>query len=1846
MDQINEEHYDNYKSVTVALKLTVNGLQDFVHGHFQRLHQNIYRKCSVGQCKVNCSRRYGNEFSRWCSTCQTWKMELKQFNRNKKHWNNIKWNTLDTIDFPISYEEVAKVFVQDFSHVRQGVLKDISAVMSLCRNLRIFNCIISDNLIANIQRSRNNCFAHNYNLELHDVEKSQCFNYFIALLKIPDIACTQSSKAALHLLEEMKTSQKIPEKILRKPSVQYTIAIIQNAERGETFDTAMAKQSSYEYLDNEQLDIRNLLAKFLRILLLLTTIALWTCIIMYGLLSENTIPVKGCLSVRFGEYWKSDLDFDLYVQEKSKESIIERSWIRQEIQTHNDPERRGILMSADMGFGKSTIVSNIVCAESKSIWYSLRQHTLVYHMCRYDLILSSKPEVFVRNLAGAIVRAIPEIGNAILSDDMALDFLYGKCAIDPVACLEFSILNKLNQLCDNRKYLIIIDAIDECETSGGIDLVGLLYKKISFFPRNFQFIITSRNIERLIYKFKELTHIDLQEYEQNNLQDIRLYLENVNHLTNEDVVKLTEISGRNFLQVKLYLHYCKNLSIDVCDSIPDSLEKIYMLNFERVFGEKGDLFEEFISVFEVLCSLQSQIDESKLFDVAGLSKEIKRKASRILGNELRHFIKISNGYISFQHKSIIDFLTDKSRKHLNFYVDSQNGHKLFAKYLLNGLNVSKMDNLIETVYHAAKAREPHYENILLEFVRELNSEKIVSNFTYLNLAAKDVNCYKTLKLFIKLVIPNKLQTPDQRFTANHSWIKNVLSEAAFIAAQYGNEKSLFALLDHGSDIMFTLHSSVPFYIMGERERAMCQYELFCGYNMLHIAAQRGYIKIVKELLRRNLTLLYQHNTMKLCAFQLAAENGHVHVLQIFLNINSSLADSHSLYLASKNGHTKAVALLLNYVEEKCLPCTVNITGRPSILTDKEQEDGQLLVHFVFNMSEIPVLKSVYDFRLLTCDTPLNIAVRNGHIKIVKILAKKSPETVNCSVYDGSTPLFTAVKYNQNEIFKYLYDTSDLSHKCRGISVDQTKLGVFEKNIFNSKKCPYNAGMEHLLAIYDNLQLIEYVFQKHYRNWETFDKEGCTPLHYAFCHGSYKFINFFVFEKMLPLDLLSRSVNGSTPFHLAAHCQSFVLHQYLQKMNETYLPIIPDVVDNQGHSIVQYGLNKSLSTDDLVKIDRLGRDDFTFSLFVVVIKFHHNLLHTDKSKNNFLHYASKAGNYWAFSLIRDSKIFKEKMHLLLMQRNQQNRTPLEVAFDTLPRRKSFEAIRIPDNCSLTDVFFVSCKANFSVLLSPHEYFILTLFQYFYKMENFSGVNISELLEISINKSRIYPILIMNVYAERQVMHIMERSTEIPFLLSMSNSLYITELLLNTDNALRCDGKKSALHEIVQNDRNIQWTFCSHILNPLFKKYSAKYLDECFDDQGYNLLHRSIMGAHLMTIQFFVERGMNLWQVSKDNKTALEIYIYNSPYTDNGITPSYYTRGSRLHTIRYVSSIRNQDVSFDYSHLISFDGITKFLLYTDENKKQLVISLLCDSKSQEFGLVHIAAAKGLFTFLKTVEETYGLDYLRCEDKFGITPMYIANIYNQKRIVHWLRKLKFKLKRPKTSSENVLLFHMIDNYKPLKEHDWTCLLRYRYIYTRIIQNQIIKCILKNRHLPIHHSWKFKKATYFALRKLIYLMNHATVFSTMGTEVDNLHFKLKSEMGYLTSKVQTTMHNLRLSVNKKHICFKTVQNKAYYLMRKLMLFGADDEDFYYVKLLTSVKKKMNSHIKNTPVMISDLFYDVYGTRYRHFSKLKMRSSLHHLWLKESQIRFTDDFQIFLKFKNVNNRKLYKFLEFSTICI
>jgi hypothetical protein len=81
---------------------------------------------------------------------------------------------IDVVDFVHqtvdSYGSMAAVFVRDPHSVGQGIFQDLGAIMSLFNNMTSFT--IDSNIIADVQRTRNLHFAHNYKATLHRIESA------------------------------------------------------------------------------------------------------------------------------------------------------------------------------------------------------------------------------------------------------------------------------------------------------------------------------------------------------------------------------------------------------------------------------------------------------------------------------------------------------------------------------------------------------------------------------------------------------------------------------------------------------------------------------------------------------------------------------------------------------------------------------------------------------------------------------------------------------------------------------------------------------------------------------------------------------------------------------------------------------------------------------------------------------------------------------------------------------------------------------------------------------------------------------------------------------------------------------------------------------------------------------------------------------------------------------------------------------------------------------------------------------------------------------------------------------------------------------------------------------------------------------------------------------------------------------------------------------------------------------------------------------------------------------------------------------------------------------------------
>lgn len=147
---------------------------------------------------------------------------------------------------------------------------------------------------------------------------------------------------------------------------------------------------------------------------------------------------------------------------------ITRDWLQGVLEEQLFLSQKGIHLVSDPGHGKTSIISQLVCAKPSSLWYKLRNTVIFYHICRFDRSSTQNPAMFITNFAEVITAYFPVIGNFLLFDKMVQNFIAGiQCSEDPIECFEYVILRPLLKHIDelpSKKYTIVIDALDECQT--------------------------------------------------------------------------------------------------------------------------------------------------------------------------------------------------------------------------------------------------------------------------------------------------------------------------------------------------------------------------------------------------------------------------------------------------------------------------------------------------------------------------------------------------------------------------------------------------------------------------------------------------------------------------------------------------------------------------------------------------------------------------------------------------------------------------------------------------------------------------------------------------------------------------------------------------------------------------------------------------------------------------------------------------------------------------------------------------------------------------------------------------------------------------------------------------------------------------------------------------------------------------------------------------------------------------------------------------------------------------------------------------------------------------------------
>ncbi|XP_028407754.1 ankyrin repeat domain-containing protein 50-like [Dendronephthya gigantea] len=188
-------------------------------------------------------------------------------------------------------------------------------------------------------------------------------------------------------------------------------------------------------------------------------------------------------------------------------------------------ESRGVLLVADPGWGKSTIMRQLINSPSSSA--VIHNNIIGYHFCKFNDDRTRDGGRFVQNLARSIARKIPKLQGIVVNDD--------DCKHVPLECFQDAIIKPLKKLDDTERRFnsyILIDALDEClEKDNGHRsiLKTILYEMTSItsgLPSWVKLIVSSRKQGLgLKNKFPSFQNFELFVDDNRNEQDLRMYAE-------------------------------------------------------------------------------------------------------------------------------------------------------------------------------------------------------------------------------------------------------------------------------------------------------------------------------------------------------------------------------------------------------------------------------------------------------------------------------------------------------------------------------------------------------------------------------------------------------------------------------------------------------------------------------------------------------------------------------------------------------------------------------------------------------------------------------------------------------------------------------------------------------------------------------------------------------------------------------------------------------------------------------------------------------------------------------------------------------------------------------------------------------------------------------------------------------------------------------------------------------------------------------------------------------------------------------------------------------------------------
>ena len=216
--------------------------------------------------------------------------------------------------------------------------------------------------------------------------------------------------------------------------------------------------------------------------------------------------------------FKGDIEYHL---ERFQEGT--RVWVFNKVQylldDRNSPNR-AMVISANAGMGKS-VISAVICKRMQEAGRLSGSHFCQHNNARYR-----NPQLMLQSLASHLCHALPEYKQALveqLSRNLGKDL--NNMGVEELFALLFK--EPLSSVADpGRNMLMVIDGLDESEYQERNELLDVIANHFCKLPCWIRFLCTTRPEKNITEKLKQLNPFHLESNDEENLQDIKLFLGN------------------------------------------------------------------------------------------------------------------------------------------------------------------------------------------------------------------------------------------------------------------------------------------------------------------------------------------------------------------------------------------------------------------------------------------------------------------------------------------------------------------------------------------------------------------------------------------------------------------------------------------------------------------------------------------------------------------------------------------------------------------------------------------------------------------------------------------------------------------------------------------------------------------------------------------------------------------------------------------------------------------------------------------------------------------------------------------------------------------------------------------------------------------------------------------------------------------------------------------------------------------------------------------------------------------------------------------------------------------------